>query len=93
MVPTWTGTAKYATHFSPTMELNRNEYAGISVAWMLYRGKDDANASTYFLGKDYKLSKDDQFFQLRINPLRVQRNKLADKLNPLSPVGNVTTTQ
>ncbi|PVH26546.1 poly(ethylene terephthalate) hydrolase family protein [Sphingobacterium corticibacter] len=79
-VPSWIATARYATHFSPTLDLKRNEFAGISVAWMLYRGQNDSTASRYFLGSDYLLSSDPQFIQGILNPLAVQRNKKADKL-------------
>ncbi|WP_166333679.1 poly(ethylene terephthalate) hydrolase family protein [Sphingobacterium chungjuense] len=79
-VPSWIATARFATHFSPTLDIQRNEFAGISVAWMLYQGKNDESASRYFVGTDYLLQSDPQFIQGTLNPLRVQRNNLADRL-------------
>ncbi|MFD2742045.1 MULTISPECIES: poly(ethylene terephthalate) hydrolase family protein [Sphingobacterium] len=83
-VPAWTATATTATHLSPTEPLGKNEYAGISVAWMLYNGKNDKDAANYFIGKDFRLSSDEQFVQggstPRLVPLRVQRNSLAERL-------------
>ncbi len=86
-IPSWFGTARFATHLSPNLEIKRNEYAGISTAWMLYIGKRDVNASRYFLGNDYKLSKDPQFFlneRLIFRPLNVDRSRSAAALRPLT---------
>lgn len=80
-VPAWGATALTATHFSPVRKLERNEFAGISTAWMLYIGKGDKSAKAYFVGEDYKLAKDKQFIQSFLNPLRVSRNKLAKALS------------
>ncbi|MGC5698692.1 adenylate cyclase [Pseudomonas sp. NFXW11] len=79
-VPGWSATAHNATHFSPVRSVPENEFAGISTAWMLYIGKNDPAAKDYFVGEDYKLAKDPQFIRLLFNPLRVQRNEVADNL-------------
>lgn len=78
-VPAWGATATTATHFSPLRQIEYNEFAGISVAWALYQGKNDAQARDYFVGRYYKLASDIQFN----NPLRLlrpSRNKLAAAL-------------
>ncbi|WXL26205.1 adenylate cyclase [Ectopseudomonas mendocina] len=78
--PAWLATANNATHFSPVRENAKNEFAGITTAWLLYTAKNDLNAKGYFVGRDYKLAKDPQFKPL-LNPLlKVRRNKLADQL-------------
>ncbi|SFN37943.1 Chlorophyllase enzyme [Chryseobacterium oleae] len=77
--PAWAATATTATHFSPTMEISKNEFAGISVAWLKYTGYNDADARTYFVGPNYKLKSDSQFLQ-GIHPYRVVRNSIADDL-------------
>nr|WP_025127418.1 alpha/beta hydrolase [Pseudomonas sp. PH1b]BFD42165.1 alpha/beta hydrolase [Pseudomonas sp. FFPRI_1] len=79
-VPGWSATAHNATHFSPVRSVRENEFAGITTAWILYLGKHDPAAKEYFVGKDYKLAKDPQFIRLLLNPLRVQRNEVADDL-------------
>ena len=72
-------TATTATHFSPLRQIEYNEFAGISVAWVLYQGKNDAQARDYFVGRYYKLASDIQFNDpLRL--LRPSRNKLAAAL-------------
>jgi pimeloyl-ACP methyl ester carboxylesterase len=78
--PAWFATARNATHFSPVRGNAKNEFAGITTAWLLYAAKSDSNAAGYFVGPDYKLSKDSQFIQSRLNPLRVQRNSVAAAL-------------
>lgn len=78
--PGWFATAHNATHFSPVRVNKENEFAGISTAWVLYTAKDDATAKQYFVGPDYRLSKDSQFIQSRLLPDRVRRNALADAL-------------
>ncbi|EPX9603621.1 adenylate cyclase [Pseudomonas aeruginosa] len=78
-VPAWGATATTATHFSPLRQIEYNEFAGISVAWALYQGKNDAQARDYFVGRYYKLASDIQFNDpLRL--LRPSRNKLAAAL-------------
>lgn len=78
-VPAWGATATTATHFSPLRQIEYNEFAGISVAWVLYQGKNDAQARDYFVGHYYKLASDIQFNDpLRL--LRPSRNKLAAAL-------------
>lgn len=77
--PAWAATATTATHFSPTMEISKNEFAGISVAWLKYTGYNDADAKTYFVGPDYKLKADPQFLQ-GLHPYRVVRNQAANNL-------------
>ena len=49
--PAWGATATTATHFSPLRQIEYNEFAGISVAWALYQGKNDAQARDYFVGR------------------------------------------
>lgn len=68
-VPAWGATALTVTHFSPLRPLEYNKFAGISTAWMLYIGKGDKSAKAYFVGEDYKLSKDEQFIQSKLNSL------------------------
>ncbi|KMQ61661.1 adenylate cyclase [Chryseobacterium angstadtii] len=77
--PAWAATATTATHFSPTMEISKNEFAGISVAWLKYTGYNDTDAKAYFVGPNYKLKNDSQFLQ-GIHPYRVVRNQVADNL-------------
>lgn len=96
--PAWMAVTKNSDHTTPTLELARNDYAGITVAFMLYRGKNDVAASKYFVGSPYRLSQDPQFIQApKLLPAlelrRVQRNKLADNLAPLSPAISITTKQ
>ncbi|AZC26790.1 MULTISPECIES: alpha/beta hydrolase [Pseudomonas] len=79
-VPGWSATAHNATHFSPVRVVRENEFAGITTAWVLYVAKNDPAAREYFVGKDYKLAQDPQFIRLIFNPLRVQRNEVADEL-------------
>lgn len=79
-VPGWSATAHNATHFSPVRSVRENEFAGITTAWILYLGKNDPGAKEYFVGPDYKLARDPQFIRLAFNPLRVQRNEVADNL-------------
>lgn len=78
--PAWYIVTRYSNHGTPTLELARNDYAGISVAWILYHGKNDAEAAKYFVGKSYLATQDPAFIQGVLHPLRVRRNKLADKL-------------
>lgn len=83
-VPAWSATANTATHFSPTMEISHNEFAGITVAWLKYIGYHDADAKTYFVGSNYKLKNDPQFkSNLPLNLIypNVKRNTKADNLN------------
>lgn len=79
-VPGWSATAHNATHFSPVRVVRENEFAGITTAWILYLAKNDPAAKAYFVGEDYKLARDPQFIRLAFNPLRVQRNEVADEL-------------
>ncbi|MBP5125876.1 adenylate cyclase [Pseudomonas protegens] len=79
-VPGWSATAHNATHFSPVRSVREDEFAGITTAWILYIGKNDPAAKEYFVGEDYKLARDPQFIRLLFNPLRVQRNEVADSL-------------
>ncbi len=79
-VPGWSATAHNATHFSPVRVVRENEFAGITTAWILYLAKNDPEAKAYFVGDDYKLARDPQFIRLAFNPLRVQRNEVADEL-------------
>lgn len=79
-VPGWSATAHNATHFSPVRSIRENEFAGITTAWLLYVGKNDPAAKEYFVGEDYKLARDPQFIRWLFNPLRVQRNEVADSL-------------
>jgi len=79
-VPGWSATAHNATHFSPVRSIRENEFAGITTAWLLYIGRQDPAAKEYFVGEDYKLARDPQFIRLLFNPLRVQRNEVADSL-------------
>lgn len=104
--PAWYISTKNSNHLTPTLDLARNDYAGISVAWILYIAKKDVAASKFFIGSDYRSLEDPAFTQagdlplavyrpskpseylktgqlltlLKPNPTRVQRNKLADKL-------------
>lgn len=78
--PAWSAVATTATHFSPTMELRKNEFAGITVAYLKYLAENDANAKSYFVGKNYKLTQDSQYIQSFLNPLRVKRNVQANNL-------------
>lgn len=59
--PAWFATAKDASHFSPVRALEKNEYAGIITAWLLYFGKDDPAAKGYFVGSGYRLQQDQQY--------------------------------
>ncbi|MGE8556555.1 MAG: chlorophyllase/cutinase-like alpha/beta fold protein [Chryseobacterium jejuense] len=77
-VPAWSATATTATHFSPTMDISKNEFAGISVAWLKYMGYNDSEAKSYFVGPQYKLKEDIQFIGLFTPP--VKRNAKADLL-------------
>ncbi|PVH26547.1 poly(ethylene terephthalate) hydrolase family protein [Sphingobacterium corticibacter] len=79
-VPAWYMVTKNSNHGTPVLELARNDYAGITVAWILYRGKNDAAASRYFIGSSYLATQDPAFIQGIANPLRIRRNKLAEKL-------------
>lgn len=79
-VPAWTATAITATHYSPALKLKSNEFAGISVAWLKYLGYNDKTAKSFFVGKNYLLAKDKQFYQSILNPLRVKRNSMAENL-------------
>lgn len=79
--PAWTATATTASHFSPTMEVSKNEFAGITVAWHKYLAENDAAAKSYFVGSNYKLKQDNQFIQGGLlTPLRVNRNAKAAEL-------------
>lgn len=79
-VPAWSATAITASHYSPALKIESNEFAGISVAWLKYLGQNDIDAKSFFVGENYLLTKDKQFFQSRLNPLRVQRNSKAAQL-------------
>lgn len=78
--PAWSAVDTTATHFSPTMELRKNKFAGITVAYLKYLAENDANAKSYFVGKNYKLAQDSQYIQSFLNPLRVKRNVQANNL-------------
>lgn len=86
--PAWFATARDASHFSPNRELGRNEYAGITTAWLLYQGKNDPAAKNYFVGSGYRLKQDQQFILVPSNifeivalkPYAVQRNSSANNL-------------
>ena len=78
--PAWYIVTRYSNHGTPTLELKRNDYAGITVAWILYKGKNDPTAARYFVGKSYLATQDPAFIQGILHPLRVRRNKLADRL-------------
>ncbi len=77
-VPAWGATATTATHFSPLRQIEYNEFAGISVAWVLYQGKNDAQARDYFVGRYYKLASDIQFN----DPLRLLRPRATNSPLP-----------
>jgi len=83
-IPAWSATAVTATHFSPTMEISKNEFAGISVAWLKYLGYNDVDAKSYFVGNNYKLKSDLQFNKPLllpdVYPYPVKRNSMADAL-------------
>ncbi|MFU5003726.1 adenylate cyclase [Pseudomonas paraeruginosa] len=78
-VPAWGATATTATHFSPVRPVPQNEFAGISVAWMLYRAQQNSDAKDYFVGRYYKLGSDIQF-NSPLHFLKASRNKLASSL-------------
>ncbi|MFD2742047.1 MULTISPECIES: poly(ethylene terephthalate) hydrolase family protein [Sphingobacterium] len=89
--PAWYACASKADHGSPILELKRNEFAGISVAFILYKAKNDAAAAKYFVGSKYELTKDSQFVQdkslaqkaillTKRQNIAVQRNALASRL-------------
>ncbi|MDH5858593.1 hypothetical protein [Lampropedia aestuarii] len=86
--PAWFATARDASHFSPTRELGRNEYAGITTAWLLYQGNNDPAAKKYFVGSGYRLKQDQQFVlvpsnifdRLDLKKYEVQRNSAANNL-------------
>lgn len=87
IVPAWFATAREASHFSPVRELEKNEYAGITTAWLLYQGRNDSNAKSYFVGSNYKLKLDEQFILKGANILDltpktygVKRNLAANNL-------------
>jgi dienelactone hydrolase len=80
-VPGWFATARTADHFSPVRtNLADDEFAGITTAYLLYRGTGDAEASTFFEGPDYRLARDTTFITHPLNPLRVRRNAAAGAL-------------
>lgn len=80
-VPGWFATARTANHFSPVRtDLADDEFAGITTAFLLYRGTGDAEATTFFEGSDYRLARDTTFITHPLNPLRVRRNAAAGAL-------------
>ncbi|KMQ61660.1 hypothetical protein ACM46_15925 [Chryseobacterium angstadtii] len=78
-IPVWSATATTGTHFSPTMEVPKNEFAGITVAWLKYKGYNDSEAKAYFEGSNYKLKQDKQFIQAPFL-YQVKRNGVAANL-------------
>ncbi|PVH26544.1 poly(ethylene terephthalate) hydrolase family protein [Sphingobacterium corticibacter] len=71
--PAWYISTKNSNHLTPTLELARNDYAGISVAWILFVAKKDTEASKFFVGSNYKSLEDPAFFQAGDLPLAVYR--------------------
>ncbi len=65
--PAWFATARDASHFSPVREIEKNEYAGITTAWLLYQGKNNTAAKAYFVGPNYRLQQDQQFILQKSN--------------------------
>lgn len=85
--PAWFATARKASHFSPVRSIEKNEYAGITTAWLLYHGKNDPAAKAYFVGSDYRLQQDEQFILQPANKLdlvpktySVKRNLAANSI-------------
>ncbi len=79
-VPGWSATATTATHFSPVLATSRNEFSGITVAFLKYLAYNDSAAKAYFVGSKYKLKSDTQFVQSIFSITRVDRNSKADAL-------------
>ncbi len=93
LAPAWYACATNADHLSPVREVSRNQYVGISVAFMRYIANNDEVARSFFVGSNYGLANDSQFVQegsihqrtYLFNPLirrniAVQRNRLAERL-------------
>lgn len=71
--PAWFVSTKNSNHLTPTLELARNDYAGITVAWILYNAKNDVAASRFFVGPAYRSLEDPAFTQAGDLPLAVYR--------------------
>lgn len=71
--PAWYISTKNSNHLTPTLELKRNDYAGITVAWILYTAKNDVTASKFFVGPNYRSLDDPAFFQAGDLPLAIYR--------------------
>ncbi|WP_156472429.1 poly(ethylene terephthalate) hydrolase family protein [Sphingobacterium populi] len=85
--PAWYICTRNSTHLTPTVELARNDYAGITVAFIRFLGQNNRDAARYFVGTPYRATQDPAFIQASTSiiptpthPIRVQRNNPANLL-------------